>query len=60
MEDQFSVTWTFRNDHDWHKRFRNADARDVFVITTGILTHPDIKRIEFHDGDVKKRIKQAG
>ena len=60
MEDQFSVTWVFRNDHEWYKGFRSSDDRDVFVITTGLLTHPDIVRIEFHDGDVKKHVKQAG
>ena len=60
MKDRFSVTWVFRNEFEWHKRFRTADDRDVFVLTTGILTHPDITRIAFHDGDVEKHIKQAG
>ena len=44
----------------WRDARRTAWQTTVKVITTGILTHPDITRIAFHDGDVEKHIKQAG
>jgi hypothetical protein len=41
----YVVYWTFVNDHTWSKTFDSVEARDLFVNTTGLVSHPDIKKV---------------
>ena len=47
----YSVTWIFRNQHEWRNTFRTADERTNFVNRVGLVTHPDIIRVYTTDPD---------
>lgn len=40
-----SVSWTFRNEHNWSKTFPNEDTAMEFVVSVGLVSHPDIVSI---------------
>jgi len=41
----YSVTWIFRNGHEWSNTFATADERQGFVNRVGLVSHPDIDRV---------------
>jgi len=41
----YSVTWIFRNGHQWSNTFATADERQGFVNRCGLVSHPDIDRV---------------
>lgn len=57
--NKFSVTWVFRNDHIWSKYFEFVDDRDQFVLTTGLVTHPDIVQVTIQDGYNERDLKRV-
>ena len=52
MDNLYSVTWIFRNGHEWRNTFANEDQRSNFINRVGLVSHPDIDRvyIQFDDG----------
>lgn len=46
MNTIYTVRWTFRNDHTWHKEFESRQEAEHFIHTTGLESHPDITRVE--------------
>jgi hypothetical protein len=47
--DNYSVTWIFRNQHEWSNTFTTPDERIHFINCVGLVTHPDIVRIYITD-----------
>jgi len=48
---EYSVTWIFRNEHEWRNTFSNTDQRTNFINRVGLVTHPDIIRVYTTDPD---------
>ena len=48
---EYSVTWIFRNEHEWRNTFHNTDQRSNFINRCGLVTHPDIIRVYTTDPD---------
>lgn len=41
----YSIKWTFRNDHEWIKQFPDMDSVVIFVNMCGIVSHPDVVEV---------------
>jgi hypothetical protein len=57
--DMFQLIWVFRNDHEWHKMFDSIREREYFMMTTGILSHPDIVRVTVRIGQCSADLKNV-
>jgi hypothetical protein len=55
----FQLTWVFSNDHEWHKYFDSLAEREQFIMTTGILSHPDIVRVTVQIGQCSSDLKNV-
>jgi hypothetical protein len=49
----YSVTWIFRNGHEWSNTFATTDERMAFINRCGLVSHPDIDRVytQFNKGE---------
>ena len=43
-----SVEWKFKNDHQWIKYFESEDDMNLFILTCGLESHPDIIEVTRH------------
>jgi hypothetical protein len=53
MDNLYSVTWIFRNNHEWIQSFPTAEERADFINRVGLVSHPDIDRVytQFNRGE---------
>lgn len=59
LDSQAEVHWEFRNGHKWSKSFDSTAERDHWVNIVGLVTHPDIVRVEIREGDFEFVLKDA-
>lgn len=45
MDNHYSVTWIFRNGHQWSNTFFTKNERMAFINRCGLVSHPDIDRV---------------
>jgi len=43
----YTLYWTFRNNHEWHKQFDTFDHLCLFLNTCGLGSHPDILSVRY-------------
>jgi hypothetical protein len=55
----FQLIWVFSNDHEWHRCFDSLHEREMFINTTGMLTHPDIVRVTVQIGQCSSHLKNV-
>ena len=55
----FQLSWVFSNDYQWHKNFDSLRERELFINTTGLLTHPDIVRVTVQIGSCSADLKNV-
>jgi hypothetical protein len=55
----FQLIWVFSNDHEWHRNFDSLREREMFINTTGLLTHPDIVRVTVQIGQCSSHLKNV-
>jgi hypothetical protein len=55
----FQLIWVFSNDHEWHRCFDSLHERELFIMTTGLLTHPDIVRVTVQIGQCSSHLKNV-
>jgi hypothetical protein len=53
---QYTLTWQFRNEHEWSKTFASDDERWDFTYRCGLQTHPDIVRITKTDPNGSQQV----
>jgi hypothetical protein len=47
----YSVTWIFRNGHEWSNTFAAPNERMAFINRCGLVSHPDIDRVYIQSDD---------
>ena len=55
----FQLSWVVSNDHEWHRCFDSLRERELFINTTGMLTHPDIVRVTVQIGQCSSHLKNV-
>lgn len=57
LRPDIAVFWVFRNDHGWTQGFDSVPARDHWINSVGLVTHPDIVRVTIYEGDWEMNLK---
>lgn len=54
-----TLTWKFRNDHEWSKEFESVTGMMLYMHINGLMMHPDIIELSSKKDNVIVFYKRA-